>query len=186
MVKIRTLVMTAMLATVASPAFAQVDYDHMRGVRDILERITGGNAGHTWATDDVEDSFTRETRRYVTGFGERGLLFIVANCESIAVLFRDDGTIFGTGKIESIWDDGDIVEHKFDDRDSILVSDGTDWLGLLTGHDALRVRVTAYPESVASDEFDLQAARMPREGDVSAFDVEHVRLLFSKIGCALE
>ena len=185
MVKIRTLVVTAMLAAVASPGFAQVDYDRMRNVRAVVEELIDDTSSR-WSIHDEEDSFTRETRRYVTGFGERGLLFIVANSESIAVLFRDDGTIFDTGKIASIWDDGDIVEHEFDDRDSILVSDGTDWLRLLTGHDALRVRVTAYPESVASDEFDLQAARMPREGDVSAFDVEHVRLLFSEIGCALE
>ncbi len=64
----------------------------------------------------------------------------------MSVLFRDSSVLFANGKIESIWDDGDIVAHEFDDRDSMLVSDGTDWLRLLTGHDALRVRVTAYPD----------------------------------------
>ena len=113
-------------------------------------------------------------------------MFIVASCDSLSVLFRNSTAVFAHGTIESIWDDGDIVEHQFDDRDSMLVNGETDWLRLLTGHDALRVRVTAYPESVASDEFDLQAARMPREGDVSARDVEHVRVLFSEIGCAFE
>jgi len=184
--KIRTLVITAMLATVASPGFAQVNYDSMRSVRDLVEEFSGGVAGFSWSIRDEEDSFTRETRRYVTGWGGQGLLFIVASCDSLSVLFRNRTTIFGSGKIESIWDNGDIVEHQFDDRDSMLVDGGTDWLRLLTGHDELRVRVTAYPESVASDEFDLQAARMPKKGDVSAYDVGHVRELFSEIGCAFE
>jgi hypothetical protein len=191
MVKTRTLVMIAMLATVASPAFAQVNYDHIRRVQGFMEKLAGGDLENTWSIHDEEDSFTRETRRYVMGFGERGILFIVANCESIAVLFRDDGLLFDAGKIESIWDDGNIVEHEFDDRDSILASNGTDWLRLLTGHDSLRVRVRAYPASVASDEFDLQAIRWPpalrpMEGDITASNVDHVRLLFSEIGCALE
>ena len=43
----------------------------------------------------------------------------------------------------------------------MLVNVGTDWLRRLAAHDAPRVRVTAYPESVASDEFNLQNARIP-------------------------
>ena len=181
MVKITTLVMTAMLATVVSPGFAQVDYDQMRDVQALVERFSEDTSSD-WGIHDEEDSFTRTTRRYVVGGGGEGLLFIVANCGSLSVLFRNSTEIFGNGKIQSIWDDGDIVEHQFDDRDSMLVSVGTDWLRLLTGHDALRVRVTAYPESVASDEFDLQKARLPD----GTGQLHHLRALFSEIGCALE
>ena len=189
--KLTTFVMTATLAVVAGPAFAQVDYDHIRGVQDIVERLFAGAASirpgatpRKWSIHDEEDTFIRETRRYVVGHGKQGVLFIVVNCESVVVLFRDDSTVFGSGKVESIWDDGGIVEHQFDDRDSMLVNVGTDWLSLLTAHDALRVRLRGFPEAVASDEFNLQEARIP--GLSGGREVPHVRELFSEIGCAFE
>ena len=109
-------------------------------------------------------------------------MFIVASCDSLSVVFRNSGTRFANGTIESIWDDGDIVEHQFDDRDSMLVGGGTDWLRLLTEHDALRVRVTASSGAVGSDEFDLQNATLPD----GTGQKHHIRILFDEIGCAFE
>ncbi len=68
MVKITTLVMTAMLATVVSPGFAQVDYDRMRDVQALVERFSEDTSSD-WSIHDEEDSFTRTTRRYVVGWG---------------------------------------------------------------------------------------------------------------------
>jgi hypothetical protein len=184
--KIITFVMAVTLATTAVPVFAQVDYDSVRRVQDFVEELTQDTSSR-WSIHEEEDAFTRETRRYVTGFGEQGLLFIVASCDAVSVLFRSSGT-FAHGTFESIWDDGGIVEYQFDDRDSLLVSDDTDLLRRLVEHDELRVRVRAYPETVVSDEFDFQNARIPGDSELgtSATEVPHVRDLFSEIGCAFE
>jgi hypothetical protein len=182
MVKITTLVMTVMLAAVATPGFAQVDYDGLRSVQELIVKFSGGSRDSQFSIHDEEDLFTRTTRRYVVGWGGQNLLFMVASCESLSVLFATSAVSFGSGKIESIWDDGDIVEHQFTDRTWMLVEGETDWLRRLTAHDALRVRVTANRGSLASDEFDLQNATL---GD-STGQTHHVRILFDEIGCAFE
>ena len=170
-------VIAAMLVT--STAFAQVDYDSIRNVQDLVERLsTGGVAARYWSIHEEEDAFTRETRRYVVGDGKQGVLFIVATCDAVSLLFRNSAEVFTNGQIESIWDNGEIVEFQFDDRDSMLVTDGADWPRRLATHSELRVRVTAFPQSLASDEFDLTDARETIQQKVGT-----VGDLFDEIGC---
>ena len=180
MAKIVTLVITIMLATTAGTAFAQVDYDSIRRAQDLFESLISRDdmpRARRWSIRDEADTFTRETHRFVLGIGKQGLLFIVANCESAAVLLRNSAGVFANGRVESIWDDGGIVEHQFDDRDSVLFTGEIDWLRRLVAHNALRVRVTAYPESYASDDFNLTEGGSVRQE-------KHVRELFREIGCA--
>ena len=59
-----------------------------------------------------------------------------------------------------------------------FVTDGADWPRRLATHSELRVRVTAFPQSLASDEFDLTDARETIQQKVGT-----VGDLFDEIGC---
>ena len=131
-------IVIAFLLLLAAPslAFAQVNYDEIRRDRDSQEKSLAGLIVNLdvdirlsdWFIHEQEDTFIRETRRYVVGHGEQGALFIVASCDFAAILFRNSLEIFDDGQVESIWDNGDIAEFQFENNDSRLVTTEADWL----------------------------------------------------------
>ena len=126
----RSVALGVVLA-LALPALgsAQVNYDRLRGVRELVLKFTkGAGPGYTWTDHQVEDDFTRETRQYVEGWGEREVLFLVASCDAVSILFTNKGSVFESGLVEAIWDDGGIVEYEAQDFDSRLVLTDPDWM----------------------------------------------------------
>ena len=181
----RSVALGVVLA-LALPALgnAQVDYDGLRGVRELLLRWTEGAPGYTWIDHQEEDDFTRETRQYVEGWGESGVLFLVSSCDAVSILFANQGAVFEGGLVEAIWDEGGIVEYEAQDLDNRLVLTDQDWLERVRTHSELRIRVSVFQNSIASDTFDLTSARLSsRNGSDGAVDVDHVREVFSAIGC---
>ena len=166
---------------------AQVDYDRIRGVREMTrELLSGGDPGWAWMDHQVEDNFTRETRQYVEGWGEREVLFLVASCDNVvSIVLANRGSVFEDGLVEAIWDDGEIVQYEAQDLDSWLVLADSDWMERLRTHTELRVRVHVFQNSIVSDTFDLTSARLSRRlsGSDDVVDVDHVREVFRAIGC---
>ena len=176
------LVLGAVLAVPRS-ANAQLDYD---GLRDVRAMVSGwGAANYTWIDHQEEDTFTRETNNYVQGWGETGVLFVVASCDSVSILFVDRGVVFADGTVEAIWDSGPITTYSARDLDYALVIEGSEWIERLRTSNEVRIRVRAVSNRIASDAFDLTAARLssPLSGTDSAVDVAHVREVFDAIVC---
>ena len=175
----------ALALALPSAAEAQVDYDSVRRTREILVELIGGRPPFTWIDRQVEDSFTRETRQYVEGWGEQEVLFLVASCDAVSIVFGNRGPVFENGLVEAIWDDGGIMQYEAQDFDSRLVIADPDWMRRLRTHRELRIRVRVFQNSLASDVFDLTSARLSAnlsESD-SAVDVENVGELFRAVGC---
>ncbi len=150
------------------------------------ELLSGGDPGWAWMDHQVEDNFTRETRQYVEGWGEREVLFLVASCDNVvSIVLANRGSVFEDGLVEAIWDDGEIVQYEAQDLDSWLVLADSDWMERLRTHTELRVRVHVFQNSIVSDTFDLTSARLSRRlsGSDDVVDVDHVREVFRAIGC---
>ena len=94
--RMRIVVLGVVLA-LALPTLrsAQVDYESMRRVREMIrEMAVGGTSGlPTWRDHQVHDDFTRETRQYVQGWGEREVLFMVATCDAGSILLANRGLV---------------------------------------------------------------------------------------------
>ena len=181
--KVIKFVLTAIFISMTSFVLAQSEYDHLRGIHNLVEEQIGRHDDR-WTIHEETDFFTGNTNRYVVGYGKQGALFIVASCDAISVVFRSPSRFFSNSAIDSIWDNGDIVEYQFDNRNSILVSNNPSLLRKLTKYDTLRLRVSAGPSSFVFDEFNLKNARISVSEDEQ--DLPHVRDLFRTIGCALK
>ncbi len=164
---------------------AQVNYDGLRRVRELVLRFTKSAPGYTWIDHQVEDDFTRETRQYVEGWGESEVLFLVVSCDAVSILFANKGSVFEGGLVEAIWDDGGIVEYEAQDFNSRLVLTDPDWMERVRTHSELRIRVRVFQNAIASDTFDLTSARLSARlnGSDNVVDVDHVHEVFSAIGC---
>ena len=147
--------------------------------------LSDNDPGRGWMHHAVEDDFTGETRQYVDGWGESYVLFLVASCDAVAIAFANRGSVFENGRIEAIWDDGEIVQYEAEDLDSRLVLTSSDWMERMRTSTELRVRVNAFENRVASDTFDLTDAELspPLSGSDHGETVDHLRELFSAIGC---
>lgn len=180
---LRAAMAGAITLVVPLVATAQVDYNGIRSSRTFIQEMTGGEIPFTWIDYSVEDTFLQETRHYALGWGADDALFMLASCDTVAIVFGDD-LLFANGTVDAIWDDGPIETYSTEDLDRSLVINDAAWMERMRNSDEVRIRVRGVG-GIANDAFDLTTSRVTTRLSPSgeAEDIGHLRELFSVIGC---
>ena len=116
-----------------------------------------------WQVQRIEDDFTGETTHFATASGEELAVSVACvgeNPLTFAVHFRDDDTIFGGGEVAVRWDEDPIERHLFQDANyrALILAPADGFVGRMTRHSSLRLRVTRWPREFVDDHIGLAGA----------------------------